>query len=85
VSSGKEKVLYGSAFIEEGKERERRRGEREERWRPFTTINGGGFFPWHQWRGMGGEERVLAVSGAGEADGRSRPVWAVGHGASTGG
>jgi hypothetical protein len=33
----------------------------------------------------GGEERVSAISDAGEADGRGRPGWAVGRRASAGG
>jgi hypothetical protein len=88
VSSGKERELHGSAFMEEGMERERRRGERVERRRPFTAINGGGFFPWHQWRGMGERKgfrpfpmpgrRTGAVGRAGRSGAGRRPAAAAG-------
>jgi hypothetical protein len=43
--SGKERELHGATFIEEGRERERRRGEREKRWRlHYSVINGGSHF-----------------------------------------
>jgi hypothetical protein len=37
--SGKERELHGATFIEEGRERERCRGEREEHRPAITTIN----------------------------------------------
>jgi hypothetical protein len=63
--SGKERELHGATFIDEGRERERHRGEKQ-RCRPtITSINGGGRF----FFGIYGERNG---GGRGEESGRFR-------------
>jgi hypothetical protein len=69
---GRDSMARLAPFIERGRGEERApRGEGEEADGPSRAINGGGFFPWHQWRErMGEEERIgAAVSGWRRADG----------------